>query len=322
MKAAVCDRYGPPDVARVADVPTPQPRSGEVLVRVHAATVTATDRASRSGVPRFARLFFGLRRPRSPVLGSEFAGEVAAVGPGATAFAVGDRVYGQTLHGAHAQYVRVGPDGALAPMPANLTFAEAVTLVDGTALVFLRDHAKLHSGQSIVINGASGSVGTMAVQWARHFGADITAVCGSDAGADLVRTLGARRVVDYRAVDFTREEHRYDVVFDVAGASSLHHCRNRITRGGVYLTPVPSAAIMVQMPWTAQFGRRRAVIAFTGLRPPAQKTADLHHVKDLAEAGTLVPVVDATFPLDRIADSYRHLDRDGKRGTTVVTMPD
>jgi NADPH:quinone reductase-like Zn-dependent oxidoreductase len=322
MKAALCDRYGPPDVVRVADVPTPQPGTGEVLVRVRAATLTAADRAFRSGVPRYARLFFGLRRPRSPVLGSEFAGEVAAVGPGVTAFAAGDRVYGQSLSGAHAQYVIVPSDGALAPLPDGVDVTQAATLVDGTALVFLRDHAKLQPGQSIVVNGASGSVGCMAVQWARHFGADITAVCGSPAGADLVRSLGASRVVDYRTVDFTREPHRYDVVFDVAGASSFRRSRDRLHRGGSYLTTVPSAVIFVQMPWTARFGNRRAVIAFTGLRPAADKVADLRLVKELVEAGRLFPVVDSTYPLERIADAYRHLDAGGRAGTIVVTMPD
>ncbi|BCB83805.1 NAD(P)-dependent alcohol dehydrogenase [Phytohabitans suffuscus] len=322
MRAAVCTAYGPPDVVREADVDTPVPGPNQVLVRVHAATVTAADRAFRSGTPRYARLFAGLRRPKKPVLGTEYAGEVSAVGAAVTRYAVGDKVFGATDLGlgAHAEYVCVNEDGALATLPSGLGYADAVTLVDGTALVFLRDHAKLHSGQSILVNGASGSVGVQAVQFARYFGADITAVC-SGAGADLVTRLGAHRVVDYTRTDFTEEGHTYDVVFDVAGTSSYGRCRRVLKPGGRYLTTVPSLAIMVQAPWTAVVGSRRAVVAFTGLRPVAAKAKDLAFVRELAEAGRIVPVVDQTVPLARVADAYRHLDRQGKRGTTVLDLP-
>lgn len=322
MKAAVCTSYGPPDVVRETDVDTPLPGPNQLLVRVHAATVTAADSAFRSGTPRYARLFAGLRRPKKPVLGTEFAGEVSAVGAAVTRYAVGDKVFGATDLGlgAHAEYVCVKEDGALATLPTGLGYAEAVTLVDGTALVFLRDHGKLHSGQSILINGASGSVGVHAVQLARYFGADITAVC-SGAGAELVARLGADRVIDYTRVDFTKEGRTYDVIFDVAGASSYGRCRRLLNPGGRYLTTVPSLAIMAQALWTAVAGSRRAVIAFTGLRPVAAKAKDLALVKGLAEAGRIVPVVDQTVPLARIADAYRHLGRQGKRGTTVLELP-
>jgi NADPH:quinone reductase-like Zn-dependent oxidoreductase len=321
MKAAVCTTYGPPDVVHEADVDTPVPGPDQLLVRVHAATVTATDRAFRSGTPRFARLFSGLRRPKKSILGAEFAGEVSTVGTAVTRYAVGDKVFGATDLGlgAHAEYVCVKEDGALAASPAGLTYAEAVTLVDGTALVFLRDHAKLRGGESILINGASGSVGAQAVQLARYYGADITAVC-SGAGAELVARLGADRVIDYTRTDFTNEGRTYDVIFDVAGASSYGRCRRLLKPGGRYLTTVPSLAIMVQAPWTAVVGSRRAVIAFTGLRPAAAKVKDLALVTELVEAGRIVPVVDRTVPLARIADAYRHLDRPGKRGTTVLAL--
>jgi NADPH:quinone reductase-like Zn-dependent oxidoreductase len=322
MKAAVYTTYGPPDVVHEAEVDTPVPGPNQVLVRVRAATVTAADRAFRSGTPRFARLFSGLRRPKKTVLGTEFAGEVSAVGAAVTRYAVGDEVFGATDLGlgAHAEYVCVKEDGVLATLPAGLGHAEAVTLVDGTALAFLRDRAKLHGGQSVLINGASGSVGVQAVQLARHFGADITAVC-SGAGADLVARLGADRVIDYTSTDFTTEGRTYDVIFDVAGASSYGRCRRLLKPGGRYLTTVPSLAIMLQAPWTAVVGSRRAIVAFTGLRPAAAKVKDLALVKELAEAGRIVPVVDQTVPLARIADAYRHLDRQGKRGTTVVELP-
>lgn len=236
-----------------------------------------------------------------------------------TRYAVGDRVFGATDLGlgAHAEYVRVKETGTLSAMPADLGYAEAATLVDGTALAFLRDHAKLHSGQSVLINGASGSVGVQAVQLARHFGADVTAVC-SAAGAELVARLGADRVIDYTRTDFTREGRTYDVVFDVAGTSSYGRCRRLLRPGGRYLTTVPSLAILVQAPWTRIIGSRRAIVAFTGLRPAAAKAKDLALVKQLAETGRLVAVVDRTVALADVADAYRHLDRQGKRGTTVL----
>ena len=323
MKAAIATAYGPPEVVQVTNMDTPVPAADEVLVRTHAATVTASDRAFRSGNPRIARLFSGLRRPKKPVLGTEFAGEVAAVGSAVTRFAVGDRVFGAAdLNlGAHAEYIRVKENGAVVAMPANLSYTEAVTLVDGTGLVFLRDHAKAHSGQSILINGASGGVGAVAVQFARHYGADVTAVC-SGAGAELVKRLGASEVIDYTRTDFTAQGRTYDIVFDVAGVSSFGRCHQLLNPGGRYLTPVPSLGIMVRAPWTALTrGRRRAVIAFTGLRPAASKAKDLALVKELAEAGTLVPVVDQAFPIDHIVDAYRHIDRQGKRGITVIEMP-
>jgi NADPH:quinone reductase-like Zn-dependent oxidoreductase len=321
MKAAVYDRYGPADVVRIEEVPTPQAGDDEVVVRVRAATVGVVDSVARRGVPYYARTFFGIRRPRHPVLGSDFSGEVTTVGPAVTRFAVGDQVFGALAPrlGAHAEYVRVPDDGALARKPANLGHAEAAALVDGTALCFLRDRARLGAGRSVLVNGASGSVGTSAVQLAKLLGATVTGVC-SGPNTDLVRKLGADAVIDYTEADFTRTGQRYDVVFDVAGTSSFRRSRAALRPGGVYLTTAPSPTILLQMPWTARFGSRRAVVAFTGLRSARDKRTDLEHLRQLAEAGSLLPVVDATYPLDRIADAHRHVDRGHKRGNVVVTM--
>jgi NADPH:quinone reductase-like Zn-dependent oxidoreductase len=321
MKAAVYHEYGPPDVVRVEEVRTPVPREGEILVRNHAATVGAADSAARKGAPFFARFFFGLRRPKFPVLGSEFAGEVAAIGPGVTRFAVGDQIFGVTgpQFGAHANYVRLSENEAVAAKPTDLSYADAAALADATALSFLRDKAKLQSGQTILINGASGSVGSAAVQLAKHYGAIVTAVC-SGANADLVRQLGADKVVDYTTEDFTRAGQTYDVIFDAAGKSSFARCRPVLSRGGIYLTTVPSLAILVQTLWTARFGDKRAAISFTGLRPAGEKSRDLLFIRDLVAAGQLLPVVDSTFPLAQIADAYRRVDPGHKRGNVVITM--
>ncbi len=198
MKAAVCRHYGAPDVVTVADLPTPVPEEDEVLVRVHAATVGIVDSLARRGTPAYARIHFGLTRPRFPTFGSDFAGQVEAIGPAVTRFAVGDHVFGTTAprFGAHAQYFHLSEQAAIAPKPVNLTHAEAAALVDTTALCFLRDKGNLHRGQTILINGASGSVGTTAVQLAKHHGATVTGVCGA-ASAELVLELGADTVLDY-----------------------------------------------------------------------------------------------------------------------------
>jgi len=320
MRAAVYDRYGPPEVLRIAEVPVPLPGDDEVLVRVHASAVGAVDSIARRGVPRQIRAYLGLRRPRIHVLGADFAGEVAAIGAKVTRFAVGEQASGTIAprFGAHAEYICVSENGALAPKPAGLSHAEAAALVDGTALSFLRDKAKLHAGQSILVNGASGSVGTAAVQHARAFGATVTAVC-SGANEALVRSLGAEEVIDYTKEDFTRTGQTYDVIFDAVGTSSFSRCRNALNPGGIYLTAASSLRILLQMLWTKAFGKRRAMVAYTGLRPAREKLNDLRYVTELVMAAKMVPVVDTTYPLQQIADAHRYVDAGHKRGNVLVT---
>jgi len=321
VKAAVGRRYGPPDVVTVTDVPRPEPRDDEILVRVRAAAVGVVDGLARRGSPWYARAHFGLLRPRFPVLGCDFAGDVAAAGPAVSRFGVGDAVFGTIAprFGAHAEYVCLPEQGAVAAKPEGVSYVEAAALVDATALCFLRDKAGLRAGQAVLVNGASGAVGSSAVQLALWFGATVTGVC-SGPHVRLVRKLGASSVIDYTRTDFTRAGRRYDVIFDVAGTSSFLRCRRALNPGGVYLTTAPSPAIFAQMPWTARFGSRRAVIAFTGLRPASEKQRDLLVISGLAEASALAPVVGACYPLDRIADAYRHVDAGHKKGTIVVTM--
>ena len=321
MRAAVCRRYGPPDAVTVTDVPRPEPGDDEILVRVRAATVGVVDGLARRGSPWYARGHFGPLRPRFPVLGCDFAGQVEAAGPAVTRFGVGEAVFGTIAprFGAHAEYVCLPEHGAVAPKPANVTYPEAAALADATALCFLRDKAGLRAGQAVLVNGASGAVGSSAVQLARHVGAIVTGVC-SGPHIRLVRKLGAESVVDYTRADFTRAGRRYDVIFDVAGTSSFGRCRRVLNPGGVYLTTAPSPAIFAAMPWTSRFGTRRAVVAFTGLRAASEKQRDLLVIRELAEASALTPVVGACYPLARIADAYRHVDAGHKKGSIVVTM--
>jgi NADPH:quinone reductase-like Zn-dependent oxidoreductase len=357
MRAAVCTRYGGPEAVTVRELPTPVPTGGQVLIRVHAATVGASDVAARRGSPAYARLFFGLRRPRLPVLGSEFSGVVAAVGPDVTRFAVGDRVFGVTGagFGSHAEYVCLPQDAAIAAAPRTLDHAAAASVADATALSFLRLAAHLGAradartgtspgarsgagvigvigaagagaaadggadtgilaGRRVLVTGASGAVGSAAVQLARHVGAQVTAVT-STAHLDLVRGLGAEVVVDRTREDFTRTGRTHDVVFDAAGYVGYRRCRPCLTSTGVYLTTVPTFGIMLRKLTRS----RRAVIAFAGLRPTAEQAADLLVLRDLADGGALVPVVAARYPVERIADAHAHAER-GKRGNVVVTM--
>lgn len=322
MKAVVYSRYGSPDVVRVTDVAPPVPGGKDVVVRVHATVVSAADVAFRSGKPFSVRLIFGLLRPRPGTAGAHFAGQVEAVGADVTRFREGDRVVGAVI-GTHMEYVCVPEDAALAPMPDNLTYGEAIAVYEGvlTALPFLRDEARLRAGQSVLVNGAAGAVGTAAVQLAKHFGAHVTGVCGT-ANIDLVRSLGADEVIDYTKEDFTRTGRTYDVVFDAVGKSSFRRCRRLLRPGGVYMTTVPSLAILLQMLWTSKLGKRRALIAFTGLRKPAEKAKDMRFLKELAETGKFQPVIDSIHPLDRIADAHARVDTGHKRGSVVVTLDD
>lgn len=323
MKAVIYDTYGLPEVLRIEDVETPQPGDKDVLVRVGAAAVSAVDATFRAGKPRFSRLFTGLTKPKAKTLGVEFAGEIASVGKDVSRFAVGDRVMGVTgsTFGAYAEYVRVPGDGPLVMAPSNLSYDEAASINAGvlTALPFLRDHAHLQPGQEILINGASGQVGLAAVQLAKHFGARVVGVC-STAKLDLVTSMGADEVVDYVQEDFTRASRTYDVVFDAAGKSSFARCKRVLKSGGVYLTTVPSPAILHQSLWTRRFGDKRAGIAFTGLRKDGDKTEDLRFLVELAEAGHIRPVIDERYPLARAAEAHRRIESGLSRGTVLITM--
>ncbi|SIO23051.1 NAD(P)-dependent alcohol dehydrogenase [Agromyces cerinus] len=324
MRIAVHERYGPPEVVHLQEAADPTIGASEVLVRVEASTVGPSDSAGRSGTPRFARLFFGLTKPKHPVLGSDFAGVVERIGDDVSRFAPGDRVFGTLAPamGAHAELVVIAEDAPIAHIPGKLDAAGAVATVDGflTALPFLRDLAQVAPGQVVLVNGASGTVGSGAVQLAKHFGATVVGVC-SAANAPLVASLGADRVIDYTREDFTEARGAYDVIFDAVGKRSFGAARRALAPHGIYLTTVPSAAIMVQWPLTRWFsGGRRAAIAFTGLRDIRIKAAELALLVELIEAREFVPVVDRVVAFDDIADAHRRVDTGHKAGSVVVAV--
>ncbi|MCR3746701.1 NAD(P)-dependent alcohol dehydrogenase [Lentzea californiensis] len=319
MRAAVHTSFGPPDVVQVVERPLPTLRPGDVLIKVHATTVTSAECAMRRGEPLWGRVILGLRRPRAALrtLGLEVAGVVDSVGSAVTGFQVGDEVFGFTgfALGAHADYVRLPATGSLALMPSSLTFIEAAAAVDGatTAMFFLRDKAKVRPGDRVLINGASGSIGTYAVQLAKHLGATVTAVCGPS-NVELVKSLGADEVIDYTAHDFTDDVDSYDVVFDTVTKSSFRASRRSLRAGGTYL-PTTGLANNLWALWTALRGGKHVIVGMS-----VNKRATLPVISSLLDDGTLRVIVDRTYPLARIADAHRYVDAGHKRGNVVVTV--
>jgi NADPH:quinone reductase-like Zn-dependent oxidoreductase len=319
MRAAVRTSYGPPEVVRIAEVAKPAVRDNEVLVKVHATTVNRTDCGFRAGRPFFVRALTGLPQPRVTVLGTEFAGEIEAVGRSVTSFAVGDRVFGfkGLPFGAHAEYLAIPQDGFLATIPAQLSFEEAAPSTEGShyALSFIRK-AKVRSGHDVLVNGATGAIGSAAVQLLKHLGANVTAVCGPE-HLELVKGLGADRVIDYTAQDFTRDPQRYDVVLDAVGKSSFLRCRRLLKPRGVYLSSEfgPLAQNLV-LALVAPLRRGRKVMMNLGRDDPRM----VSYFREVLESGAFRPLVDRRYRLDEIVEAYRYVETGRKIGNVVVSV--
>jgi NADPH:quinone reductase-like Zn-dependent oxidoreductase len=316
VRAVVYDRYGPPDVLRLEEVERPVPKGDEVLVNVHATTVNRTDTGFRSNEFFISRFFTGLLRPKRRILGSEFAGEVEALGAAVKGFGVGDRVFG-IKGGAHAEYVCVRESGVVAHMPAGMTYEEAAAVCDGaiTALGGLRK-ADVRAGRSILVYGASGSIGTAAVQLARNSGARVTAVCNTKS-VELVRSLGADEVIDYLQEDFTKNGRTYDVVFDAVGKHSFRRCRRSLKPGGVYIDTdpgfmwhVPLLALLTR--WIGDKKVKLVVARFA--------KDDVLFLKELIEAGNYRAVIDRRYPLEDVVEASRYVETGQKTGNVVLTV--
>jgi NADPH:quinone reductase-like Zn-dependent oxidoreductase len=321
MRAAVMTRYGGPEVLRVVEVPRPIAGPGEVLIRIHASVATPPDSAFRSANPPIVRAFTGWLGPKYPTPGTVIAGVVEAVGQGATRFAPGARVHGfsDRTFGAYAEYICLSETDGIVPMPAGLDFAGAAAASEPfmTAMPFLRDEAKLRAGQRLLINGASGAIGSMAIQLARRMGAEVTGVC-STTNAGMVRALGAHRVIDYTREDFARTAGGWDVIFDAVGKSSFRHCRKALAPDGIYMTTVPSFHILWTMLTTKRGRGRFGLLATTGLRPAAAKLADLELLNCMLAEGAVQPVIDRRYRLDEIAAAHAYVDTGRKRGSVVI----
>ena len=320
MKAITYIKYGPPNVLRLKEVPKPTPKDNEVLIKIQATTVTSGDRRVRSldmpvGFGLIARLVFGVLRPRQPILGTELAGEIESVGKDVKKFKVGDQVFafsGASM-GCHAEYKCVPEEGAVALKPPNLTYDEAAALSFGgtTALDFFR-RGKLQSGEKVLINGASGGVGTAAVQLAKHFGADVTGVC-STANVELVRSLGANHVIDYTKEDFTQNGETYDVIVDTVGTAPFSRSKGSLKERGRLLLVLSGLPAMLQIPWVSMTSSKKVIAG-----PATERAEDLRFLAKLAEAGEFKPVIDRRYPFEQIAEAHRYVDTGRKRGNVVI----
>lgn len=318
MRAAVYDRYGPPDVLRVENVPVPVPATGDVLVRVHASTVNRTDCGFREPRPFFVRAFSGLVRPKHRILGTEFAGVVAEVGADVTSFAIGDRVFGVNADhfGANAQFVCVAEHAPIAAMPDGMTFADAAAICDGAVLArTCLSACDVGRGTRLMIYGASGSIGSAAVQIAAHLGADVTAVCPGPT-VELVRSLGAGRVIDYTTEDFTAAGDDFDVVLDAVGKRSFGECRRLLTERGTYAsTDLGRGWQNPPLTLVTRLARRRVRVPI-----PRYRQAHVVYFKELLESGALRPVIDREFPLEDVVAATRFVETGQKVGNVVLAV--
>ncbi|MBX3134536.1 MAG: NAD(P)-dependent alcohol dehydrogenase [Gemmatimonadaceae bacterium] len=322
MKAAVYEQYGAPEVVSIREVPTPTPAAGEVLIRVHATTVSTGDWRARSlemppGFGPFGRLFFGISRPRQPILGTELSGTIAALGAGVSNFAVGDEVFAfaDAKMGAHAEFRCIAADGLVVKKPARLTFEQAAAIsFGGMTMIGFYDRAALRRGERVLVNGASGAVGSAAVQLARHAGAEVTAVC-SAANADIVRALGATHVIDYAREDFATTGQTYDVIVDTVGNAPYARVANALVAGGRLLAVLSGFGELLRSPLA---GRSRGHRVIAG--PSVARVEDLQRLAALAAAGDYTPLIDRTYEFAQIVEAHRRVETKRKRGSVVVMV--
>ena len=323
MKAIIFTNYGSPDVIQLKEVEKPTPKPNEVLVKVHATSVTTADSMIREGTPCYGRLFLGLTKHNKPIAGTGFAGEVESIGEGVKLYKKGDTVFGETglNFSANAEYLCISEEEVITKLRNNMNYEEAAPICDGalTSYAFLKDIGKLKSGQSILINGASGSLGTAAVQIASHLGADVTGVCSS-VNIEMVKSLGANQVIDYTKDDFTKGSKSYDIIYDAVGKSSFCKSKNSLTTNGIFLSPVLSLPLLLQMLWTSKIGYKKAIFSATGLRSPLELRVLLNELNELFEAGKLRSVIDRKYSLAEAADAHRYVDLGHKKGNVVIMV--
>lgn len=323
MKAVVYEKYGLPEVLELKEVEKPTPKENEVLIKNYATTVTATDCTFRKGEPKFSRLFTGIRRPKNKTLGSEFAGEIEAVGKDVKLFKEGDKVVGTTPgYGSYSEYICLQAEkSTLAKIAANKSYEEAIACCDGflTALPFLRDKGKIQKDQRVLIIGASGGVGSAGVQLVKFFGAEVTGVC-STSSKDLVKSIGADKVIDYKKEDFTKSGETYNIIFDLVGKTTFSQCKNSLKKNGKFLQAAITLKIFPSVLWTSIFSNKKAMIMATGLRPPAERTKDLNFIIKLLEEERIKPVIDRKYQFEQIAEAHRYVDKGHKKGNVVIAL--
>ena len=323
MKAIIATGYGNHEVLKLKEVDFPKANQNEVLVKVYASSATRADTMMISGKPYFVRMFLGLRKPKFPIPGTGFAGEVVSIGKKATKFKRGDLVFGETTLGfsTNAEFIAVLEDGVILHKPENLSFAEAAPFCDGhlTSINFLKEIAKIKPGQKVLINGASGSLGTSAVQLAKYFGAKVTGVC-STTNIGLVKSLGADQVIDYKKEDFTKSGKCYDIVYDTIGKSSFGKAKKVLGKNGIYMSPVLKFPLLLQMIRTSLVGNRKAKFAATGLKSNDELRKLLSELVDVFQEGKLKTVIDRQFPLEKLPQAHKYIAAGHKKGNVVIIV--
>ncbi len=322
MKAAICTKYGAPEVLKVIEIKKPIPKDNEILIKIHTAAVTTAGLIGRTGIPYFTRLFSGLAKPRKSILGMEFSGEIEAIGKQVNLFKNGDTIFGLTgmSLGANAEYKCLTEDAAITKQPINTDHKASVAVIEGglTALHFLRNKGNIQPGDKILINGASGSVGTASIQIAKYFGAEVTGVCSTQNIA-LVKSLGADHVIDYTKKDFTKTGRTYDVIFDTLGKRSFLSCRQALNPNGKFLDSNGLSTVF-HMLWTSLFSNKKAILATTYTRSKISLKTDLIYLKALVETGKIKPVIDRCYPLIKIIEAHSYVETGHKKGNVILMI--
>lgn len=323
MKAIIVNEYGGPEVLNLTNLERPVPKDNEVLIKIKATAVTAASMAMREGKPYIGRLFMGLNKPKVQVPGTDLSGVVVEVGNQVTQFKKGDVVMAETgvECGTYAEYITLSEDELIVHQPEDVSAEEATGILDGacTALSFFTDSVQIKLGQKILINGASGSIGTAAVQLAKYFGAEVTGVC-STRNKSLVKDQGADMVVDYTKEDLTQLDERYDIIFDTVGKLSYSKCKHLLTENGVFLTPVISFSALLTMMFVSPFSKRKFKFAATGLRNMEERMRDLIKVRDLLASGDLETVIDRVYNIEEVQEAHSYVFKGHKRGNVILVM--
>ena len=317
MKAVIMRKFGPPDVLVLEEIEKPSIQDNQVLIKVHATSVNPMDYRMRSGkAPLWplGKLMMGLRKPKQEILGNEVAGEIVEVGPNVTKFKKGDRVFG-CVYQSYTEFIACTENANITTMLPDMSYEEGASVGFGgiTSLDFLKTRANIQKGHRVLINGASGGVGVYSVQLAKYFGADVTGVC-STKNIELVKSLGADRVIDYSTTDFTKEDEVYDIIFDAVGKSSFSKCKKLLREDGIYLSTVPSYRLLLQQLWTSKFGKKKAIFGI------ASGPENLLTLKELLESNNLRIIIDRTYPFEQIAEAHAYADQGHKVGSVAISL--